>query len=398
MKKLLFSLSLVLAISTSFAQTNSEELTTEPTVLAEKYNKLAKENLAKGDVTKASQDLAKLSKYENGKVWQVKNKDTKKDEFYYSQADLDKATAAGNYAKAKEVALQPKYGFLLQSEVSTLANKELDAANKAMDAKQYTEAGTKFLNVYNLVEALGTKEDIYKYQAAICFYNANDYDKSLTILKELAAKGFTGKSANQTKDYNRDMYILALNGLYNAKKHDAIVEEAIDKYPTDADINTIATAIYQVSGNSDKMLKRIEEAIKINPNDAQNYYNLGVLYLDDKSKTEEAKKMFQKSIELNPKHFESYNNLVLAILQADKEIVEAMNNNLGTSKKEKEIYNANETKRKALFTEAVPYLEKMYEIQPENRLVIRNLIQAYKTLGNDQKETFYREAEKKTLK
>ena len=194
------------------------------------------------------------------------------------------------------------------------------------------------------------------------------------------------------------MYILALNGLYNAKKHDAIVEEAIDKYPTDADINTIATAIYQVSGNSDKMLKRIEEAIKINPNDAQNYYNLGVLYLDDKSKTEEAKKMFQKSIELNPKHFESYNNLVLAILQADKEIVEAMNNNLGTSKKEKEIYNANETKRKALFTEAVPYLEKMYEIQPENRLVIRNLIQAYKTLGNDQKETFYREAEKKTLK
>lgn len=398
MKKLLFSLGLVLAISTSFAQTNSEELTTEPTVLAEKYNKSAKENLAKGDVTKASQDLAKLSKYENGKVWQVKNKDTKKDEFYYSQADLDNATAAGNYAKAKEVALQPKYGFLLQSEVSNLANKELDAANKAMDAKQYTEAGTKFLNVYNLVEALGTKEDIYKYQAAICFYNANDYDKSLTILKELAAKGFTGKSANQTKDYNRDMYILALNGLYNAKKHDAIVEEAIDKYPTDADINTIATAIYQVSGNSDKMLKRIEEAIKINPNDAQNYYNLGVLYLDDKSKTEEAKKMFQKSIELNPKHFESYNNLVLAILQADKEIVEAMNNNLGTSKKEKEIYNANETKRKALFTEAVPYLEKMYEIQPENRLVIRNLIQAYKTLGNDQKETFYREAEKKTLK
>ncbi|MFV0139072.1 tetratricopeptide repeat protein [Empedobacter falsenii] len=398
MKKLLFSLGLVLAMSTSFAQTNSEELTTEPTVLAEKYNKSAKENLAKGDVTKASQDLAKLSKYENGKVWQVKNKDTKKDEFYYSQADLDKATAAGNYAKAKEVALQPKYGFLLQSEVSNLANKELDAANKAMDAKQYTEAGTKFLNVYNLVEALGTKEYIYKYQAAICFYNANDYDKSLTILKELAAKGFTGKSANQTKDYNRDMYVLALNGLYNAKKHDEIVEEAIDKYPTDADINNIATGIYQVSGNSDKMLKRIEEAIKINPNDAQNYYNLGVLYLDDKSKTEEAKKMFQKSIELNPKHFESYNNLVLAILQADKEIVEAMNNNLGTSKKEKEIYNANETKRKALFTEAVPYLEKMYEIQPENRLVIRNLIQAYKTLGNDQKETFYREAEKKTLK
>ena len=398
MKKLLFSLGLVLAMSTTFAQTSAEELTTEPTVLAEKFNKSAKENLAKGDVTKASQDLAKLSKYENGKAWQVKNKDTKKDEFYYSQADLDKATAGKNYAKAKEVILQPKYGFLLQSEVSNLANKELEAANKAMDAKQYPEAAVKFLNVYNLVEALGTKEEIYKYQAAICYYNANDYDKSLTIIKELAAKGFTGKSANQTKDYKRDMYVLALNGLYNAKKYDAIVDEAVAKYSKDNDINNLAAGIYQVSGNSDKMRQRIEESIKLDPNNGQNYYNLGVLLLDEADKTEEAKSMFKKAIELNPKHFESYNNLVLAVLKSDKEIVETMNNNLGTSKKEKEIYNANEAKRKAIFSEAVPYLEKMYEIEPQNRQVIRNLIQANKTLGNDQKETFYRDAEKKLSK
>ncbi|WP_333662624.1 hypothetical protein [Chishuiella changwenlii] len=398
MKKLLFSLGLVLAMTTSFAQTNTEELTTEPSALAEKYNKSAKENLAKGDVTKASQDLAKLAKYENGKVWQVKNKDSKKDEFYYSQADVDKAVAGGNYAKPKQVDLQPKYGFLLQSEVSNLANKELEGANKAMEAKKFQEAGSKFLNVYSLVEALGTKEEIYKYQAAICFYNANDFDKSLTILKELAAKDFTGVSANQTKNYNRDLYVLALNGLYTAKKYDPIVEEATAKYPNDADINSIATGIYQVSGNGDKMRQRIEEAIKINPNDGQNYYNLGVLYLDDASKAEEAKKMFKKAIELNPKHLEAYNNLVLAILRPDKDIVEVMNNNLGSSKKEKEIYNANEAKRKAIFSEAIPYLEKMYEIEPTNRVVIRNLIQANKTLGDDKKETFYREAEKKSVK
>jgi len=398
MKKLLFSLGLVLAMTTSFAQTNTEELTTEPSALAEKYNKSAKDNLAKGDVTKASQDLAKLAKYENGKVWQVKNKDSKKDEFYYSQADVDKAVAGGNYAKPKQVDLQPKYGFLLQSEVSNLANKELDGANKAMEAKKFQEAGAKFLNVYSLVEALGTKEEIYKYQAAICFYNANDFDKSLTILKELAAKDFTGVSANQTKNYNRDLYVLALNGLYTAKKYDPIVEEATAKYPNDADINSIATGIYQVSGNGDKMRQRIEEAIKISPNDGQNYYNLGVLYLDDASKSEEAKKMFKKAIELNPKHLEAYNNLVLAILRPDKDIVEVMNNNLGSSKKEKETYNANEAKRKAIFSEAVPFLEKMYEIDPTNRVVIRNLIQANKTLGDDKKETFYRDAEKKLVK
>ena len=287
---------------------------------------------------------------------------------------------------------------MLQSEVSNTANKELDAANKAMDAKQFSEAAVKFINVYNLVEALGSKEDIYKYQAAICHYNANEFDKSLTVIKDLAAKNFTGISANQTKNYNRDMYVLALNGLYNAKKYDAIVEEAIAKYPNDADINTISTAIYQVSGNADKMRQRIEESIKIDPKNPTNFFNLGVLYLDEEGKTEEAKGLFKKAIELNPKHFEAYNNLVLAILKDDSKLVDIMNNNLGTSKKEKEIYNANEAKRKALFNEAVPYLEKMFEIEPTNRQVIRNLIQANKTLGNDQKENFYRDAEKKLVK
>ena len=40
----------------------------------------------------------------------------------------------------------------------------------------------------------------------------------------------------------------------------------------------------------------------------------------------------------------------------------------------------------------------MYELDPSNRLVIRNLIQAHKALGNDQKETFYRNAEKNSVK
>ena len=146
------------------------------------------------------------------------------------------------------------------------------------------------------------------------------------------------------------------------------------------------------------MRQRIEESIKIDPKNPTNFFNLGVLYLDEEGKTEEAKGLFKKAIELNPKHFEAYNNLVLAILKDDSKLVDIMNNNLGTSKKEKEIYNANEAKRKALFNEAVPYLEKMFEIEPTNRQVIRNLIQANKTLGNDQKENFYRDAEKKLVK
>ncbi len=280
---------------------------------------------------------------------------------------------------------KPNTVTLSRKEISEKANFELIEANKAMDAKQFTEAGTKFLNVYNLVKVLGNKEDIYRYQAAICFYNANDYDKSLAITKELAANGFTGKSANQIKDYNRDMYVLALNGLYKAKKYDAIVEEATAKYPKDTDINNLATGIYQVTGNVYKLKQRIEESIKFEPKNPINYYNLGVILLEEDMYIEEAKGMFKKAIELNPKYYEAYNNLVLLILRPDKKIVETMNNNLGNSLDEKYIYKLNLEKRKQIFIEALPFLEIMHKIQPENEQIIKNLIRTYKTLGENKK-------------
>lgn len=395
MKKFLFSLGLVLSLSTAFGQINTEELHTNPTQLAEKYNALAKENLAKGDVTKASESLSKLSKYENGKVWQVRNKDTKKDEFYYSQADVDAAIAGGNYAKAKEVALAPKFGFLLQSQVSELANKQLTDANNNLDTKNYDAAAQNFLNVYNLVEALGTKEDVYKYQAAISYYNGTKYDKSLAIIKELAKNNFTGVSANQTKNLNRDLYVLALNSLYNLKQYDPILDEALAKYPTDVDINSVATSIYQVTGNGDKLKSKIEENIKINPTDHLNYYNLGVLLMDDAATEEKAQELFKKSIELNPKHVESYRNLVATYLTKDKVYTEKINNNLGNSKAEKAVYNENIAKRKELFSTVIPYLEKVHELDPKDITVVKNLAIAYRTVDNTAKEDYYRALEKK---
>ena len=395
MKKLLFSLGLVLSLSTAFAQTNTEELNTNPTQLAEKYNNLVKDNLAKGDVTNASENLAKLTKYENGKVFQVRNKETKKDEFYYTQTELDAAIAKGNYAKPKEIALTPKFGFLLQSQVSTLANNQLNEANTALDAKQYEAAGQKFLNVYNLVQALGTKEEIYKYQAAISYYNANKLEKALDIIKDLAKNDFTGVSANQTKNYNKDLYILGLNSLYNLKKYDPILDEALEKYPTDIDINTLASSIYQATGNADKLKAKIEGNIKINPTDHLNYYNLGVLTMEEAGQEEKARELFKKSIELNPNHVESYKNLVASMLTKDKTYVENINNNLGTSKQEKAIYNENIAKRKALFTEVVPFLEKIHELEPTNLTIIKNLSTAYKTLENSAKEDQFRALEKK---
>ena len=394
MKKFVLSLGLTVVMSAfAFAQ----DINTEPAKLAEKHYNEAKKLLGIGDVTKAATELAALNKYETGKVFVVKNKDTKKDEYYYNQADVDKAVANGNYGKLKEQALVQKYGLLVNSEVSNLANQTLTDANAALEKKDFKTAAPKFLDVFNLTKALGASDELYKYQAAISYFNADDYTNSLNIIKELAANNFTGKSETQTKDYNRDLYVLALNNLYRSKTTDAILDEALKKYPNDSDIATLATAIYQQSGDSGKMKEQLEENVKINPKDQGSLYNLGSLYLQDND-AEKAKEYLKRSLEVNPNHIESNINMALAYLMNEKEYIEKINENLGSSKAQRAVYEEYSKKRKDAYTEALPYLLKAHELDKTNLQYVKYLVSAYKATENTAKEDEFRALEQTMVK
>ena len=62
-----------------------------------------------------------------------------------------------------------------------------------------------------------------------------------------------------------------------------------------------------------------------------------------------------------------------------------MNTNLGTSAKEKKIYTENKAKRKLLYQEALPYLEKAYQLDSESLNIIKVLQNTYDVVGNDEK-------------
>ncbi|MDK7374964.1 MULTISPECIES: tetratricopeptide repeat protein [Weeksella] len=394
MKKIILSLSFVCLMgSFSFAQ----DLNTEPAKLAEKVYNDAKKNLALKDISAAAKNLAELSKYENGKVFIVRNKDTKKDEYYYSQAEADAAVAKGNYGKIKSQDLTQKYGILINSEVSTLANETLKSANEALKNKDYKKAAPQFIDVYNLTKALGVSDDLYKYQAAISYYNADDYANSLALVKELIAVNFTGISDVQPKDLNRDLYILGLNNLYRTKTTDPLLDEALSKYSSDADITNLATAIYQQSGNTSQLTSQLEQNVKNNPKDVSALYNLGTLYLQD-NQIEKAKETLKQALAVNPNHLESNINMALAILSNEKEYVDKINNNLGTSKTQRAVYEEYTKKRKDAYNEALPYLVKAHELDKNNLQFIKYLISAYKATGNTAKEDEFRALEQSLAK
>ena len=67
----------------------------------------------------------------------------------------------------------------------------------------------------------------------------------------------------------------------------------------------------------------------------------------------------------------------MLIIQPEKEYVDIINNNLGTSAKEKGIYKEYTEKRKALYVEAIPYFEKLFNLDKTDYNSAKMLRQAY---------------------
>jgi len=58
---------------------------------------------------------------------------------------------------------------------------------------------------------------------------------------------------------------------------------------------------YFLNEKYDNAISKFKEAIKINDNDAEIYYNLGVVY-ESKNLPGEASQMYMKALELDPEH------------------------------------------------------------------------------------------------
>jgi tetratricopeptide (TPR) repeat protein len=98
----------------------------------------------------------------------------------------------------------------------------------------------------------------------------------------------------------------------------------------------------------------------------------------------DAEKYYKKAIEINPKYSNAYLNL--AILKLDKEgkIVEEMNK-LGNSAKDNKRYDELKIQREQVFKDALPYLEKVVELSPDNKDAKQTLLNVYTSLDMNDK-------------
>ncbi|MBV8327566.1 tetratricopeptide repeat protein [Chryseobacterium sp.] len=299
-------------------------------------------------------------------------------------------------------------------------NAKLQAANAAaMDAynaKNYAAAAPKFVEVYDLLKANGQDNKIYMYYAGLSNALANNSDAAIKIYTDLINSGFTGvettytakeKKTGQvvtldkaswelmkkTSDYSdfkteqskgveADLYETLATLLLNEKKGNeavAIIEKGLAKYPNNAKLKEAQSTAYFQSGNTDKFVATLKEQLAKNPNDATNWYNLGVMQAKNPATSADAIEAFKKAIELKPTFSEAYQNLVFTTIGDDSKTVADIN---ATRKEKPDEASKLIDARRERFAKALPFAEAWYKVAPDNIDAVSTLKEIYVVTKN----------------
>ncbi|MCB0427624.1 MAG: tetratricopeptide repeat protein [Mangrovimonas sp.] len=293
----------------------------------------------------------------------------------------------------------------------------LEKANAQYGNKQYAQAAGNFENIFRV----SPQDTAFLYNAAISADLGQEVDKALDYYHELKDIGYTGietefyaveKASGEEKPFSnkneRDLYIksgdyikpsekktdskrpeivkrIALLYVSQGKNDEAIsaVKEARSQKPKDIDLIITEANLYYQLEDLDRYKALIQEATTLDPNNADLYYNLGVVSADAKD-IENAEKYYKKALELNPSYVNAKMNLAALILSEESDIIEEMNG-LGNSAADNKRYDELKEKRLNVYRKAIPYLEGVLEQDPENDAAIKTLMNMYSAIGNDAK-------------
>ena len=388
---------------------------------------------------RAAQKLVDASLYEKALVALnemqplIENTEAKYSSHYYyllgvskqKTKAFDEAIAAFDKSNSiEESANLKKYGSLIQGNVSSLTNDLINEAVDLNSREEYVAASKLLYTAYELDPPNNTD---YLYYAASSAVNGGDYDTSLSYYLRLKDLNYEGRKTTyyatevasgeesevpdaatfaiykKSKEFTNLREELSDSKLPEIVKNIALIyvqkgdneaamqaiKDARSMSPKDVGLILTEADLYNQIGDEARFASLMEEAIAQDPNNAVLYYNLGVVN-GNKGNREASISYYKKAIELDPTYEATYLNLASVILEGEADIVEEMNA-LGNSAAENRKYDALKQKRESLFLEAVPYLETLVSINPNNADALTTLKNIFGTIGDTANFKKYRD-------
>jgi len=261
-------------------------------------------------------------------------------------------------------------------------------------------------------------DTLYLYNAALVATENKDFDQALLFYNELIDLDFTGittnyyaieKATGEEQGFQspeqRELFIKAgthenptdveqesvemnvfrsMAAIYKNKKDYekslSFIEKAKNINEDDINIVLLESNIRWEMGDVESYEKLITRAIKIEPDNVDLHFNLGVIS-SDKGDNEKAMYHYNNAIEIDSTYTKAHLNAAALILKKEQSIIEEMNS-LGTSNADYNRYDELKIVREDLYKSAIPYLESVYRLDNNNLSAVRTLRNIYSAVDD----------------
>lgn len=254
----------------------------------------------------------------------------------------------------------------------SLGSNSFNSGIDAFQSKNYADAYTYFYAIKDanaIWKGKGKEPNIdlatALKNAALSAENAGNNEAALNVYKEWIA------IAPEAPAYRN--YALLLKKTGQKEEAKKLIDEAIAKYPKDANLLVEKINFFLDGEKYTEALGFVNNLLEVEPNNAGALFIKAIAY-EKLNNEDSVVYYYTRAGEANPKNKDPWINLGALYVNKANTMVETMNK-LGSGAEDVKKYNELKKQRRELYLKAKPYLEKAKTIAPDDAQVTRTLKQ-----------------------
>ncbi|MDE6493715.1 MAG: tetratricopeptide repeat protein [Bacteroidales bacterium] len=278
--------------------------------------------------------------------------------------------AKESYEKALQIDPSDKTLVLIRQDVIRLSGIFYDQGALQYENHAFADAVASFEKSMQVSMLEGDYDTTAAFNVALCASNAGDLDKAIE---------YYGIMVNN--DYPLSNAYTGMADAYFRKdmreEASKVMEKALELFPDDKNVYVGASSVYLRMGANEKASEMLSRALDKWGDDASFQLFIGIAYENDK-RYEEAEAAYKRALEINPEYYEAIFNLGAFYVNKGIRTREEAN---ALPLEASDEYDRLVDKSKNDFNQALPYLQKIIEVQPENMNVLVTMRDVYMQLG-----------------
>lgn len=280
--------------------------------------------------------------------------------------------------------VKPKYDKKIREAVSTYFAQLINAGNEGLQSGDFTKAN-KYFSKYGEVKRHPMLEDtaaakVDSLSMEVAFFSAyaatqmeGNTQAAIKELEQIKEVPF-----NQNEVYQ----LLALQYINSGDtvKYENTLKEAINVVPQEPIFLTNLANILIIKGENDQALTFLNQLLEKDPTNPLVLSTMGQIYTEGKKDYKTGESYYLKAVELNPESKEAIYGLAQVYFNQGADAINEAN-----SINDQAQYAVALEKAKGFYAKALPYLEKVHKLDPDNSQFRTALYNVYYNLGMEEK-------------